>query len=202
MTNHHSFSTWWCKFSCSIRNEMLEIILTKHLLKVNPVTSVKGNSFNWHSLFTVDNKITLLCASTAAHLPLNLGMVSMGSFQLAHVPNPLPKKYLGSEQAARGLTWNFVSGHLTSSSPKGSSLFVSFTFPSGEHPRIGELVRMHNKSTLENMYWCFLTVHVLVIPVNCYWLVFNPMSCVSRVECLWKHDFLSKFIMTALSMGN
>ena len=42
-------------------------------------------------LFGVNNKITPLCTSTA-HLTLDLGIVSMGSFQLALVPNPLAKQ--------------------------------------------------------------------------------------------------------------
>ena len=48
------------------------------------------------------------------------------------------------------------------------------------------------------MFWCFLTVHVFVIPVNFHATSSYLTQCaVSRVECLWTHDFLSKFIMTA-----
>lgn len=134
MTIHHCFCTWWCKFSCSILNEMCEILLTKLLLKLNPVTSVKGNSFNWHPFFGVNKKVTPLCTSTA-HLALNLGIVSMGSFSWHMLPT-LSQKNLGSKhQPSRGLTWNFVSGNLTAISPKESEL-GSITFPSGEHPRI------------------------------------------------------------------
>ena len=94
--------------------------------------------FQLTSIFSVNNKITPLCTS-GAHLALNLGIVNMGSFQLAHVSNPLTKKNLVSDQASKGLTWNFFSGHLPSSSPKGSSQLGTITFPSREHPRIWEL---------------------------------------------------------------
>ena len=57
MTNHHCFCTWWCKFSCRILNKVFEIIVAKLPLKLHPVTSVKGNSFNWHSFFGVHNKV-------------------------------------------------------------------------------------------------------------------------------------------------
>lgn len=165
MTIHHCFCTWWCKFRCSILYEMCEILLTKLLLKLNPVTSVKGNSFNWHSFFGVNKKVTPLCTSTA-HLALNLGIVSMGSFSWHMLPT-LSQKNLGSKhQPSRGLTWNFVSGHLTAISPKESEL-GSITFPSGEHPRIVVLEYTTNPLFL-NMYWCFLAVHVFVIFVNCY----------------------------------
>ena len=56
----------------------------------------------------------------------------------------LSQKNLGSEQGSRGLTSNFVSGHFTSSSPKGSSQLGSITFATGEHSRIGELLHTTN----------------------------------------------------------
>ena len=47
-------------------------------------------------------------------MALNLGIVSMGSFQLAHVPNHLTKKNLVSDQAS---TW--FKAHKVSIEVKG-----------------------------------------------------------------------------------
>lgn len=87
----------------------------------------------------------------------------------------------------RGLTWNFVSGHLISSTPNGSSQLWSMTFPSGVHSRIGELPQTTKP---------VLAVHDL-ISINCHWFIFNTMCCMSGLECirsqlnLWKisHGF-------------
>ena len=92
VTNHHCFCTWRCKFSCSILDEVCEIVLQELLLKLNPVPSVKGDSFNRHSFFGVNNKIAPSSTSTA-HLALNLGVVRMISFQFAHVSDPLTKEF-------------------------------------------------------------------------------------------------------------
>ena len=95
--------------------------------------------FQLTSIFSVNNKITPLCTS-GAHLTLNFGIVSMGSFQLAHVPNPLTKKKKWCViRHPGGSLETYFSGHLPSSSPKGSSQLGTITFPSREHPRIWEL---------------------------------------------------------------
>lgn len=193
MTNHNSFCTWWCKFSCSIVNKMCEIILPKFLLKLNPVTSVKGDSFNWHSFFAVNNKITPLCTSTA-HLTLNLGIVSMGSFQLAHVPNPLTKE-LGVWAGIKGTHLKLRFWALDF---KGIFTVGVYYLSIWRAPQNWRITTNPLLKTCTGVFW----LCVFVIPVDRYWLIFNPMSCVSRVECLWAHDFLSKFIMTALSVGN
>ena len=71
--------------------------------------SAKGDSFNSHSFFGVSDRVTPSSTSTA-HLALNLGIVSMGSFQFAHVANTFTKKTktktkkIGSNLAPRGLT--------------------------------------------------------------------------------------------------
>ena len=142
MTNHHCFCTWWCKFSCSILYEMCKIILAKLLLKLNPISSVKGDSFNRHAFLCVDDKVTPL-GFGASHLALNLGIVSMILFQFGHVSDPLTKELrvrAGFKRAHLKLCFR----HFTSSSPKGSSQLASITFASGEHPRIGELLHTTN----------------------------------------------------------
>lgn len=62
------------------------MILIKLVLKFDPVASVTGDSFNGHTFFGINNNVTPLCTGTA-HLALNLGIVSMGSFKFAHVVN-------------------------------------------------------------------------------------------------------------------
>ena len=53
--------------------------------------SVKGDSFNWHPFFGVNDNVTPSSTSTA-YLALNLGIVSMGSIQFPHVTNTFAKK--------------------------------------------------------------------------------------------------------------
>ena len=87
-------------------------------------------------------------------------------------PTLSQKKSLVSDQASKGLTWNFFSGHLPSSSPKGSSQLGTITFPSREHPRIWELAGAYVVVQFYLWYMCNLFLN----QYNIFWTSTNFLN--------------------------
>ena len=104
---------------------------------------------------------------------LELGHSKHGFFSACTCSQPShKKKSLVSDQASKGLTWNFFSGHLPSSSPKGSSQLGTITFPSREHPRIWELAGAYVVVQFYLWYMCNLFLN----QYNIFWTSTNFLN--------------------------